>query len=331
MPPMTENRLALVNHWLLVGATPEQLEPLAGLARAVHLPPGQVIFREGDPADGLYLIVSGSVRVAASNSQDDVQVSVAHANDVVGEMGVLDGEPRSGTAMAVEPSAAYFLPAEPFLDVLERAPMVGMRLLGILARKLRETNTSLTEVAGMPENPMPVEEKATADDDTTLKMGTLELPKPAPPPPARPPISRPAVANPVLSELQKYLQAVHPLVETLDSEYHRWMELASTDGHTLDLGRDPTGQYAALYLWRGGQDTRKFTLAQPERSARQFYEAYALCLESREVAARLFKDAAEMAPVKNPARQISDANKKIVEGERQRERAESSLNHLKAG
>src|SRR6266545_49792 len=140
---MTESKTAILGHWLLVGVRTENLRPLLSSAHEVRFLPGEMIFEEGDPADGLYLVTSGTVRVTATNEQRDVLLATIGANDVLGEMGVLDGEPRSGTAVALESCTAYFVPSERFLDTLELSSQLCVRLLALLTERLRLANEPL--------------------------------------------------------------------------------------------------------------------------------------------------------------------------------------------
>lgn len=84
------------------------------------------------------------------NDTGDTFIGNVRANEVVGEMGVLDGEPRSGTAITMSVCAAYFLPTEPFLDLLEVSTVVCMRLLALLAQRLRATNARLNDLPAGP-------------------------------------------------------------------------------------------------------------------------------------------------------------------------------------
>src|SRR6266545_1330044 len=85
-------------HWLLRGLPAEQLDPLLNVGHESRYVPGDVIFREGEPSDGLYLILAGTVQVSAMGGGGEGVLAVARPNEVLGEMGVLDGARRSGTA-----------------------------------------------------------------------------------------------------------------------------------------------------------------------------------------------------------------------------------------
>ncbi|GEM_PF-4037174 len=57
-------------------------------------------------------------------------------------MGIIDGEPRSAITAAASPASVCFVPAEPFLDVLEQVPLVSIRLLALLSWGPRAANRS---------------------------------------------------------------------------------------------------------------------------------------------------------------------------------------------
>jgi CRP-like cAMP-binding protein len=102
--------------------------------------------REGGGPDGIYLVLDGAVQVTATNGQGETFLGSVRSNEVLGELGVLDGEPRSGTATALSPTVAYFIPTEPFLRLLEQSSLVSNRLLILLSGRLRVVNYRLMEL-----------------------------------------------------------------------------------------------------------------------------------------------------------------------------------------
>jgi CRP/FNR family transcriptional regulator len=133
-------------HWLFAGVERDALQSVLDAGREIRFLPGEVIFHEGDDPDGLYLVTAGAARVAASGDDGETFLAVVKANDVLGEMGVLDGERRSGTATAVNMCAAFYIPSDPFLDLLEASSPVCMRLLALLTQRLRRANGRLGEL-----------------------------------------------------------------------------------------------------------------------------------------------------------------------------------------
>ena len=134
------------SHWLLTGIDRELLIPVLETGQGDRYLPGEVIFREGDPSEGLFLIISGSARVVATNDDGETFLAIVGVDEVLGEMGVLDGRPRSGTASATAVCVTYYIPTEPFLDLLERSTSVCLRLLALLTARLRRANGRLGEL-----------------------------------------------------------------------------------------------------------------------------------------------------------------------------------------
>jgi CRP-like cAMP-binding protein len=143
----------LTQHRLFAGVPPAALLPLVAAAQQVRFSPDEVIFREGDPAAGLYVLSVGAVQIAAVAASGETVLAQLAAPSFFGEMGVLDGAPRSGTATAAGFCVAHLVPTEAFLDVLEHSCPLGIRLLADLAGRLRRTNGRLLE---LPAGAIPV-------------------------------------------------------------------------------------------------------------------------------------------------------------------------------
>jgi CRP/FNR family transcriptional regulator, cyclic AMP receptor protein len=134
-------------HWLLQGIDADNVEFLLSNGHAVRFEPGQLVFNEGDETDGLYLITAGTVRLTATGPNGETMIALVHPGEVLGELGVLDGQPRSARASAVGMCTAHFIAAEPFLDMLERCPGLCLRMMALLTRRLRYANGRLGELA----------------------------------------------------------------------------------------------------------------------------------------------------------------------------------------
>src|SRR5262245_28699678 len=81
---------------------PEGLAMLVALGQPRSFPAGSVLMRQGDPSESLYVVVSGRVKVEreVGGGQPPLQLAELGPGEVVGEMGVLDREPRSATVTA---------------------------------------------------------------------------------------------------------------------------------------------------------------------------------------------------------------------------------------
>ncbi len=108
---------------------------------------GDMLFREGDAPDSLYILLSGRVAVAIANPIDnrETMVGLMTPGDLFGEMGMLDGGARSANARALEPSVVLDIPYDGVLAMFNTNPMLLWGVTRLLASRLRETNEALAD------------------------------------------------------------------------------------------------------------------------------------------------------------------------------------------
>ncbi len=98
----------------------------------------QTLFLEGDRAQGLYVVVSGRVKVFKTSPKGREQtLMIMGPGEPVGEVAVLSGESYPASAETLEPTEALYVPRQAFLDMVSREPEVAMRLLSALSARLR--------------------------------------------------------------------------------------------------------------------------------------------------------------------------------------------------
>ena len=117
-------------------------ELISGLGTDVDLfrfDANDVIFREGDPGDCLYLVVEGAVRISkVGRGAQQETLGFIQPGNFFGEMALIDGEPRSAQATAAEPAVLGRIDAECFANMLRAAPRdLHMNFLRSLAERLR--------------------------------------------------------------------------------------------------------------------------------------------------------------------------------------------------
>ena len=119
----------------------DALDRLAIQVRLVSLPEGYII-KEKDPADGLYIIRSGVARVTKSAEEGGTEAVLAllRQGNSFGEIGLIDGLPRSANVTAMEPMECYFLSRDAFLAVLEENHEMCRSLLPALATMVRNAD-----------------------------------------------------------------------------------------------------------------------------------------------------------------------------------------------
>lgn len=116
----------------------EELNAVALSADLLSFKADDVIFNEGDEADGLHLIRSGSVAVSKRIGGRDIVTSYVAAGNYVGEMGLLGRTKRSATVKATVATESIFLGADVFLKMLERNKGLRERVQEKVKERLSE-------------------------------------------------------------------------------------------------------------------------------------------------------------------------------------------------
>ena len=106
---------------------------------------GQMLFREGDPSDGVFLILSGSVDVFREVDNDLILLGTVGAGQFIGEMGVVENRPRSATVRAAGEVEAEFLNPTEFLDQIAGSPPAARELIRRLSQRLREADDRIVK------------------------------------------------------------------------------------------------------------------------------------------------------------------------------------------
>jgi signal transduction histidine kinase len=140
--------VALESTRLFGGLNPADTELLGSSAQTRDFPHGHVIFKEGDAGDGMYLVRSGGVQISALLAQGDRKpLARLKEGDYFGEMAVIDNEPRSASAIAEGDTSVYYLPRELVLKLLERSPLLAVRMIREFSHRMREFNKHYVDEA----------------------------------------------------------------------------------------------------------------------------------------------------------------------------------------
>ena len=137
---------ALRQVWLFSELSDDQLESISSFTFDKTFDPGELIVVEGQTGNGLYVIVSGNVEVLKGDVGENPQVLAKRgAGDVFGEMALLGEWPRTASVRALETVQCLGIDRWVFLSQLERQPKVTIRMLQILAQRLRDSDARFAE------------------------------------------------------------------------------------------------------------------------------------------------------------------------------------------
>lgn len=115
----------------------------------VYTSPGAVqIIAEGDPGDYMVLVISGAVEVIKKDRWgSNKRIAIVAAGETLGEMSMLDGEPRFASCFTREPSIFAVLARDRFITLIQDDPVLGasilLRLNQMLSQRLRQTGSKL--------------------------------------------------------------------------------------------------------------------------------------------------------------------------------------------
>jgi CRP-like cAMP-binding protein len=112
-----------------------------------HFRRNEVIFHQGDPGDALHVITSGSVKIVLPSPEgEEAIIATLRTGDFFGELSLLDGEPRSATAVAVEATETLSLPRSVFRELLDAHPELRDALFAALTSLLRRLTHHVEEL-----------------------------------------------------------------------------------------------------------------------------------------------------------------------------------------
>src|SRR6202035_1811571 len=105
-----------------------------------HFAVGQLLFREGDPADSVFRLLRGAVDIFRELDGEAIRLGTVGAGQFIGEMGVVENRPRSATAQAASEVEVEILTPTEFFDQIARAPQAARELIQRLSQRLREAD-----------------------------------------------------------------------------------------------------------------------------------------------------------------------------------------------
>ena len=142
---------AFLRHSDLFENQPEEvLQEVLSQGRLLEFGPGDVVFEQGDRGDRLFIVKSGVLEVLSTPTDGTEQVPVAYlgAGEVLGELALLTGSPRSATVRSPERAELFMVEKPVFLDLMETLPAFSRNLCLVLAKRLETTTLKVPRASG---------------------------------------------------------------------------------------------------------------------------------------------------------------------------------------
>jgi signal transduction histidine kinase len=129
---------------LLADLPDEMLTALLDAAGELKLQPGEVLMAEGETATALFVVLEGELEVTKCLDGADVMLAVCVAGDLLGELSMVHGRPRSATVRATTPVSVLRIEPDTLTELLTR-PNVAVTLLATVTRRLEELELQLRQ------------------------------------------------------------------------------------------------------------------------------------------------------------------------------------------
>ena len=151
-------------------------EVLGKLWKSRRLRKGEVLFRIGELGSSMVVIEEGNIEISVpvENEKKEMQISVLHEGEFVGELALIDGFPRTATARALEDCRVQEMRRDDFVGFLLERPTVAISMMSEIGKRLRSTNELVQSLASKNVNEE-IEEQLTFGERLADKIAELEL------------------------------------------------------------------------------------------------------------------------------------------------------------
>ena len=140
----------------------EDLAALVNKLREVTVASGETVFAQGDEGDAVYVIEDGAVDIVAGSGKQKVILTSLFKRQYFGELSLLDGAPRSATAVASRDSHLFALERDDFVEFIKRRPDAALSIMHEVGERIRATNELMTRT---------VTRNVLEEEDQKLTMG----------------------------------------------------------------------------------------------------------------------------------------------------------------
>jgi CRP-like cAMP-binding protein len=133
--------------------SPDELSVIAEQLKQRSFAAGEVIFRQGELGDAMFIIRSGRVRIYSRDAGGkELTLNVYEKGEFFGEFSIIDGEPRSASAQAVDPTESLVLRNQDLTAILSEHPGIAISLMRGLVSRLRYTTEYAEDLAFLSVN-----------------------------------------------------------------------------------------------------------------------------------------------------------------------------------
>jgi signal transduction histidine kinase len=134
---------------LFADLSEEDLQQLYGMAETVSIPAGQLVLREGDPGDSLFVVLDGELEVTKRQGSQEVLLALYRPGQFFGEMALLEKAPRSASVRTLRESRLLEISQAAFKTLLSCSASAPLKILHTVTSRLRSTESMLIQTEKM--------------------------------------------------------------------------------------------------------------------------------------------------------------------------------------
>jgi len=109
---------------------------------------GEVIVRQGDPGDSMFVVQAGQVRVLAERDGEETLLNVVGTGELLGEMAIFDHKPRSATLRALGETKILTIDKKNFMRRINEDPTIAFRIVETMSQRVRELSDEVVRLKG---------------------------------------------------------------------------------------------------------------------------------------------------------------------------------------
>ena len=140
----------------------DDLAALGHKLRQVNVDAGHTVFAQGDQGDSMYVIEDGAVDIVAGSGRQKVILTSLFKQQYFGELSLLDGAPRSASAVATRATQLLALDRDDFVEFIKKRPDAALSIMHEVGERIRATNELMTRT---------VSRNVLEEEDRKLTMG----------------------------------------------------------------------------------------------------------------------------------------------------------------
>ena len=142
---------------LFTGLSRKEIKQLAEVCLPKSFPAGTNIIDEGKPGLGLFVITAGKVDVFRGRGDAKRIVGTHEAGTIIGEMSLVDDQPRAASVVTLEPTECLLVTRDSFRTLVEKHPAIAWSIVPVITQRFRQTEQLLLEIMDASEGVAPTQ------------------------------------------------------------------------------------------------------------------------------------------------------------------------------